>query len=165
MGQDYEFRLQRGDQVFVLPRGSVDIGRDASCDIQVDEDLVSRHHARISVEPERLVFRDLGSSNGSRVNDNPIEGPLELRNGDRIRIGLTVLEVKAIARRRVDTPTLRLVSCPTCGAIVSDTMAFCVQCGSRLPERPKIQRCSVCNELIPPNRAICPNCGEPSPQG
>src|SRR4051794_33536024 len=55
---------------------------------------ISRHHGRIARDAEgRLTVEDFGSSNGTFVNGEPVEGLRTLRPGDEIRMGATVMEV------------------------------------------------------------------------
>jgi pSer/pThr/pTyr-binding forkhead associated (FHA) protein len=73
----------------------VDVGRDPSLPLHLDEDTqVSRRHARIAVQGGQVVVEDLGSTNGTYVNDQPISSPRALNPGDKVRIGLTVLELR-----------------------------------------------------------------------
>ncbi|HXV62567.1 MAG TPA: FHA domain-containing protein [Vicinamibacteria bacterium] len=64
----------------------VAIGRHQSNDLQFDSRNVSNYHAEIVSEPDGLVLRDLGSTNGTYVNENRIR-QVRLAHGDRIRIG------------------------------------------------------------------------------
>lgn len=65
--------------------GSTVIGRAKDCDLSVEEEEVSRKHARITVSPSGLMVEDLGSSNGTFVNSRRIQsGPLA--PGDELRI-------------------------------------------------------------------------------
>src|SRR5581483_10600748 len=77
---------------------------------------ISRRHARISRGPDqRLTIEDLGSANGTFVNDERIEGPRLLQVGDLIRVGGTVLQVTAgsgAAPRAPSTPAPRAPSTP-----------------------------------------------------
>src|SRR3954468_20586481 len=79
-----------------LPLDSVvDIGREPSLALHLDADTqVSRRHARISVQGGQVVAEDLGSTNGTYVNDQPIGSPRAINPGDKVRIGLTVLELR-----------------------------------------------------------------------
>jgi pSer/pThr/pTyr-binding forkhead associated (FHA) protein len=74
--------------------GPIEIGRDASTTLSLQDEQMSRRHARVSAQGDVAIVEDLGSTNGTYVNEQPIEGPRELRAGDRIRVGLTVLEVR-----------------------------------------------------------------------
>lgn len=65
--------------------GSMVIGRHRDCDLSVDEEEVSRRHARIVLGPDGLTVEDLGSSNGTYVNSKRVQsGPLA--PGDELRI-------------------------------------------------------------------------------
>lgn len=77
---------------FDLTTEEISIGRSGRCDIQVDQDAVSRKHATLTNESGRLMVEDLGSTNGTIVNDEHIDGPLRLRNGDFIKIGRTIFK-------------------------------------------------------------------------
>jgi serine/threonine-protein kinase len=70
------------------------IGRHAEGDGKLGRDPeISRRHAMIRQDGEKLVIEDLGSTNGTFVNDRRIDAPYELSAGDRIAVGDTVLEV------------------------------------------------------------------------
>ena len=56
-------------------------------EIQLDDPFASARHARISREGQAVVIEDLGSTNGTYLNDEPLTGPQPLHDGDRIRIG------------------------------------------------------------------------------
>ena len=76
------------DQREFLPEGDVIVGRTEENNIMIDEPSVSRRHASISPEPAGYRIRDLGSTNGTRVNGKKLdaEGYL-LKNCDRIALG------------------------------------------------------------------------------
>lgn len=65
---------------------SMIIGRAECCDLQLDDHWISRQHAKILRTPAGFELRDLGSTNGLLVNDQPVSSVL-LQSGDRIRIG------------------------------------------------------------------------------
>lgn len=70
------------------------IGRDSRCQVSLPEDsTVSQNHARIYRRDGRLWLEDLGSTNGTYVNSNPVSSPVLLHKGDRIQLGRAVLEV------------------------------------------------------------------------
>ena len=73
---------------------AVEVGRHPSLAIVVEDDQVSRRHARIAVVRGRATIEDLGSMNGTYVNDEPIATPRALEPGDRIRVGATVFELR-----------------------------------------------------------------------
>jgi diguanylate cyclase (GGDEF)-like protein len=76
------------------------IGRSSKADIQVDQDSVSRHHAKLRVDGTRITVEDMGSTNGTIVNDEHIEDLHRLRNGDMVKIGRTIF--KFIASNNIE---------------------------------------------------------------
>jgi hypothetical protein len=77
-----------GRRLLVAPAGAT-IGRSRDCDVVLDDAGVSRHHARVRPDPPGWTIEDLGSTNGVRVNGQPVHGPHRLRLGDRIELGST----------------------------------------------------------------------------
>ncbi len=59
-------------------------------EIQLDDPFASSRHAKITRQGRTLVLTDLGSTNGTYLNDEPLTGPQPLHPGDRIRIGDSV---------------------------------------------------------------------------
>lgn len=74
--------------------GPVELGREPSVEIVLDDAEVSRRHARLSPEAEGILVEDLGSSNGTYVNNQPVQGRQSLRAGDELRAGVTVLALQ-----------------------------------------------------------------------
>ncbi len=72
------------------------IGRQLGCDIHLIDPSVSRSHAEVTLHPEGLIVRDLGSANGTYINERPLQSltPTMLRPGERLRVGnvVTLLE-------------------------------------------------------------------------
>ncbi len=66
------------------------VGRDAGCDLTLDDPSASRRHARILSTPKGFVVEDLGSKNGTLVNERSVSMHV-LRDGDRLTIGSTTL--------------------------------------------------------------------------
>ena len=70
-----------------------EVGRSSKCDLCLDQDSVSRHHARF--ERDRVggwKVSDLGSTNGTYVNDAVISESTLLSDGDRVKIGRSILK-------------------------------------------------------------------------
>ena len=95
------YRLRLLLQEFDLPRGTTLIGRSYDCHVTIEDPLVSRQHARIEVEGDRVTVFDLGSRNGVKVNGAGIKGSQDLRHGDRVRIGTQELVFTQIGRAHV----------------------------------------------------------------
>jgi hypothetical protein len=81
-------------QVFPLTQAPVTIGRMADNVLVLSDSLVSRHHAAISWQAGTYVVEDLGSANGTYVNERRITAPQELRHGYVVRLGNTILDVQ-----------------------------------------------------------------------
>jgi hypothetical protein len=79
-----------------LRSGSLLIGRLAECDIMLEEELVSRMHARIFVGPDGVTIEDLHSTNGVFVNGDRIVQVASLNVGDRALIGAQELSFEEI---------------------------------------------------------------------
>lgn len=76
-----------------LSHGSLLIGRLPECDLNLPDTLVSRMHARLSVQEESVVVEDLHSTNGVYVNGLRVSHSCVLREGDRILIGTSELSL------------------------------------------------------------------------
>lgn len=76
---------------FFLDKPELVIGRSDTTDVRVDQDSVSRQHASIKLESHRYMLQDLGSTNGTFINDMQIE-KRALQDGDLIRIGQTIFK-------------------------------------------------------------------------
>jgi uncharacterized protein YraI len=81
-----------------LIRGDVlTIGRDPDNDISLNDEQVSRHHARLLRQEDQIILEDLGSTNGTLVNGKPIVGQHVLQPADIISISSSVFGVKGFA--------------------------------------------------------------------
>jgi len=89
----------------VLGNGSETIGRDATCEIHIDDPSASRRHARFMRTPKGYLVEDLRSKNGTLVNDAACANML-LRDGDRIALGATVVEYRDEAGRSEGSVTI-----------------------------------------------------------
>src|SRR6476660_9516567 len=74
-----------------LESANVIIGRSSKSEIQIDQESVSRNHAKIINTGKSIILRDLGSTNGTYVNDELIDEYV-LRDGDFIKIGRTIFK-------------------------------------------------------------------------
>lgn len=79
--------LRHGREEFAIFSGGAVIGRAPEVDIRLDSPRVSRHHARVTLGDAGIIIEDLGSRNGTFVNDARIEGPTPLQSGAALRIG------------------------------------------------------------------------------
>jgi FHA domain len=70
-----------------VPLGEFFIGRSADCQLSLDDPLVSRRHALLTVSEAGVSIEDLGSRNGVLTNGTRITGRQQLADGDKITIG------------------------------------------------------------------------------
>ncbi|MBN1912356.1 MAG: FHA domain-containing protein [Pirellulales bacterium] len=70
------------------------IGRSEECQLRPNSDLISRHHCAIMVDEGMATVRDLGSKNGTFVNDQRIRGEEELKTGDTLTVGPLHFQVR-----------------------------------------------------------------------
>jgi DNA-binding winged helix-turn-helix (wHTH) protein len=84
----WHWLVLRGRRV-ALREGENVIGRDPEAHVWLDAAGVSRRHARIVIEGGNVRLEDLGSKNGTTVQDRPVEGPVALRDGDHLTFGST----------------------------------------------------------------------------
>lgn len=78
---------------FLLDKPSQIVGRAPECDIVLEDREVSRRHTRFFWRTGQLLMEDLGSANGTLVNDVPISGPHVVSPADKIEIGASTLAV------------------------------------------------------------------------
>ncbi len=74
------------------------LGRAATNDIILEDDTVSRQHAKIKLEGNQWFIYDLAATNPTRVNGRSLQGRHPLVDGDRIQIGNTVFMFKQVNR-------------------------------------------------------------------
>jgi DNA-binding winged helix-turn-helix (wHTH) protein len=79
--------LRHGREEFAIFSGGVVIGRAPEVDVRLDSPRVSRHHAKLTLGDAGIIIEDLGSRNGTFVNDSRIERPTPLPSGAVLRIG------------------------------------------------------------------------------
>ena len=70
------------------------VGRAESCEINPKDDYLSQFHARLFPRDGAWFVEDMGSTNGTFLNDLKVVGPLEVHAGDDVRLGRTVLQLR-----------------------------------------------------------------------
>jgi len=77
-----------------LDADSLVVGRSAESDLPLADRFLSRRHARLFREGDRVLVEDLGSQNGTYVNEERIYAPAELRPGDVVRVSTSLITVE-----------------------------------------------------------------------
>jgi len=85
-----------------LELGETSVGRAATNKIVVDDPAASRQHAKIIVSENatNISVIDLNSTNGTFLNSERVMGPMQLKNGDSLRIGQVLLTIQSLAMAR-----------------------------------------------------------------
>jgi serine phosphatase RsbU (regulator of sigma subunit) len=90
-----EVQPAQGDSLeFTIESLPVVIGRSDSCELKLEDPFLSRRHARIFRQGETWMIEDLGSRNGTFVNDRELSQEAEIRDGDVIRISSSSITVR-----------------------------------------------------------------------
>jgi hypothetical protein len=111
-----EIRPDHSSRTIAFDGRPLTIGRAADNGVVLRDGRASRHHARIDGRRGSLVLSDLGSTNGSFVNDRRIDS-IALGEGDRIRVGTTTLLIETIAAPTPETEDSHLVHGEADGSI------------------------------------------------
>lgn len=82
----------QGSEYALTDSGEMLVGRSGDVQIVLSEDMVSRRHARIVYDGQRITIEDLGSTNGTFVNGEKIKR-CDLKEGDRVLIGSSIFKV------------------------------------------------------------------------
>ena len=72
--------------IYDIGEGAV-LGRGDGAEIRLDDPYASARHAQLVLQAGVVVLEDLGSTNGTYLNEELLQGPAPLHNGDRVRIG------------------------------------------------------------------------------
>ena len=70
------------------------MGRSQETDVVLDDPYASEFHLRLVAQENGMMLHDLGSTNGTYVNGRRVSAPTQLRRGDTIQVGKTVMEIK-----------------------------------------------------------------------
>ncbi|MEP7051887.1 MAG: FHA domain-containing protein [Pseudomonadota bacterium] len=128
------FRLRFLLQEIDLPQGATVIGRSATCQVTIEDPLVSREHARIRINGERATIEDLGSRNGVQVAGAALKGVHVLADGDRVRIGTQEMVFLSapppVATGAGKRTTGFMCHCSECGHPYPLELLECPACGS-----------------------------------
>jgi pSer/pThr/pTyr-binding forkhead associated (FHA) protein len=149
--EESQYRLKIGPQEIVLHFGETVVGRSEECSLCLDDERLSRAHAKFIATESQIGVVDLGSRNGTYVNDVRVRNPLRLNDGDQVRVGQTLMILSIVGRRtRRSSTTGRtlggatLVDMSPPGGEESDVLYRVLQLG-RLDEAEKLLKARVAN--------------------
>jgi hypothetical protein len=146
-----------GDSV-ELPPGETLVGRDLSCALRFNDPAVSRRHLRFIRRRNEVFVEDLGSSNGTLVNGQVVNGPERLIDGDRVSVGERTVLMR-ITEADDDQPDTLLLS-----SLDRDMLPLNAKKtpsrGATTLEMPVVQhRCPHCAAKATPDADECASCG------
>ena len=73
---------------------SMTIGRAPECELRIEDTYASQQHARLFAKNNSWFVEDLGSTNGTFVNDQKLAAQAMLQPGDKVRVGQTIMELR-----------------------------------------------------------------------
>ncbi|NOT49029.1 MAG: FHA domain-containing protein, partial [Acidobacteria bacterium] len=83
-----KFTDENGEERCIQPdRDVFTVGRHSTCDLTYTDSRLSREHLRLEREGGKFLASDPGSSNGTTINGNKLNSPVELKNGDILNLG------------------------------------------------------------------------------
>jgi predicted component of type VI protein secretion system len=78
---------------YALEGDQIDIGRDSTNEIVINDAEISRRHARLTFQGGKYVLEDLGSTNGTFVNGQRLAGPRVLKSGEVVSFGEQIVVI------------------------------------------------------------------------
>jgi hypothetical protein len=137
------------EEVLKLKGGINRIGRSSANDYTILDGSVSRFHCEVEILQHSMSVHDLDSSNGTFVNDLPVEGRAALVRGQMLRLGNVQLEVREAPEPPPESATARCVNHPDFHASM-----LCTQCGKLF--------CGACVHILKRSGGrilrLCPAC-------
>ena len=103
------FQKQKADQVSPLTlralinqepidkqftKTEIILGRDPDCDFSISDETISLRHCGLTYHHQQWWANDLNSTNGSYINDNLIDSPVIITEGDQLRLGKVVISIQ-----------------------------------------------------------------------
>jgi predicted component of type VI protein secretion system len=154
---------QQGQVLQVKPLQFL-VGRDPGCHLRPASHLIGNRHCAIRQRDGKAFLRDLVSTGGTFVNDQPVRGEVELQHGDRLRIGPLLFAVCLRAATPVSTPAhqppARAANANRAGAPAVPPQATAPESGAE--DEDSIAALLLSSEDDPGSDAPAPGGGTPS---
>lgn len=93
MIEDINIRIRK----YIIPNNRLQIGRDETCDIVLDNPYISNEHCAIYSNSQKVYVEDLISTNGTFVNGKRINSKIELKDGDKIEIDDRIIKYQKLS--------------------------------------------------------------------
>ena len=154
MAAQYQLVLNSGPipgKIYPLEKAEIFIGRDLGNDIVINDPEVSRRHARLYMQGNSFIIEDLGSTNGTSVNNQRLTGPYVLHIGEQITFGERInLMVEAGAKMPETLPTNESIQPPPAFAATSKPPVF-------IPPAPIVNQSPAYQPPAPPPQNYAQN--------
>jgi predicted component of type VI protein secretion system len=92
ISMEVDIEGERKTHEFAIPE--LVIGREQTCDLNLDDNTVSAEHARLAFHHRNWWVEDLGSRNGTLLNLDPVATPAILVSGDELQLGRVMLKIR-----------------------------------------------------------------------
>lgn len=100
-----------------VPAGETVVGRDVRCSLRFNDSAVSRRHVKLERLNDSVFVEDLGSTNGTLLNGEPLTARTPLRDGDIVEVGGHCLQLRDVDDETDATATRRIASLSELGSI------------------------------------------------
>lgn len=140
-------------KVFEVGEAGFTIGRSQENDYVAPGQKCSREHCKFELEGDGVKVVDLGSRNGTLVNDKRVKGRM-LSPGDVVKVGdLTVFFETDSSKKS------GMTKCPSCFNMIPKDAVDCEHCGEEMDELGLIPRCATCQKEQNHGGTFCTECG------
>ena len=175
-------QMEGGDKVYALPNAPFTIGRTQECDLTIDHPKSSRQHAEIAPHEGGWRVTDLGSRNGTHVNEAKVDSHV-LSPGDAIRVANVTMFFQRVPSATVEAKKCTncfetipanaaicpscsepqgefdvTARCPGCGKELESAETFCTFCGANIDTGLAPSACPGCHKVVPRDAEVCPFC-------
>lgn len=89
---------------FLLPKNPFVIGRGEKCHLRPNNDAVGDQHCAIIAKADTVLVRDLGSSTGTQVNGQKVDGEVAVKTGDLLQVGPLVFAITLLQTQKKAAP-------------------------------------------------------------
>jgi predicted component of type VI protein secretion system len=132
------------------------IGRDPACHLRPASAMISKKHCALIVKDGKAFIKDFGSTNGSYVNDEKVEGHRELKQGDQLKIGPLFFEVCLEAATPAAKPAATSVAKPAATPAAKPAVAQAAAKSAAAPAAKPAAKAAVGKPAVPAAKTPVP---------
>ena len=144
-----------------VPHGETIVGRDVTCALRFNDQGTSRRHLRIVRADPAVEIEDLGSTNGTYLNGQPLTAKTRIAHGDVIEIATHRLRLCVTDESEADVATRKLASLSDMNTI-RRPRPFLARRGTVLTIPPKSEPCPRCGAPVGLADRVCASCNQPT---